>query len=151
VSDLEALGHALNEGASGGTFVAGPEKEAIADSQEPIYIFGTDPKTETKFGDQTHFYVKAKSWGTEQRTLAFSHNEFRERQARNVAALVAASEKGWVGPVYLGRFRTQSGNDAWQLGVQPFAPQPKQTEDLPVTAPATPAAAPVADDNDLPF
>jgi hypothetical protein len=109
-------------------------------------IVGTDPKTETQFGDQTHFYVKAKIWGDEQRILAFSHNAFRERQAQNVAALIASTGKA-QGPVYLGRFRTQNGKDAWQLGIEPFTGE----EAKPVQAPATTAAATPDFDSDVPF
>lgn len=144
------LSSALNESASGGSFINAEEKAKLADTQEAMYVVGTDPKTETNYGDQTHFYVKAACWGRdEQRILAFSHNAFRERQAANVGALI--KESGKVGgPVYLGRFRTATGKDAWQLDTKPFTGDAASA----ATASApTPAAAPAAKDfdSDLPF
>jgi len=146
------LSSALNESASGGSFINAEEKAKLADTQEAMYVVGTDPKTETNYGDQTHFYVKAACWGRdEQRILAFSHNAFRERQAANVGALI--KESGKVGgPVYLGRFRTATGKDAWQLDTKPFTGDAAGAVAAP--APATPAAAaPAAQnfDSDLPF
>lgn len=143
------LANALNEGASGGTFINGPEKHKLAEDQTPMGIVGTDPKTETNYGDQTHFYVRAKIWGDEQRILAFSHNAFRERQATNVATLIAST--GEVqGPVYLGRFKTSNGKDAWQLGTEPFTGEEAKPVQTPIT---TPDVAPAAQnfDSDLPF
>lgn len=138
-------------GASGGSFINAEEKAKLADTQEPMYVVGTDPKTETNYGDQTHFYVKAACWGRdEQRILAFSHNTFRETQATNVG--IAIRESGKVGgPVYLGRFRTSTGKDAWQLDTKPFTGDAAGAVAAP--APATPAAAPAAQnfDSDLPF
>jgi hypothetical protein len=147
---MSALDNALNDGASAGTFVGGAEKQQLAEQQTPLGIVGTDPRTETQYGDQTHFYVRSKIWGDEQRILAFSHNAFRERQARNVQKLIDETSKP-QGPVYLGRFRTQSGKDAWQLGTAPFSGEHAQPVATPITE--TPAAAPVAQDfdADLPF
>ena len=151
MSTNTALGAALNEAASGGTFISGPEKQQLAADQTPMGIVGTDPKTETQYGDQTHFYVRAKIWGDEQRILAFSHNTFRENQARNVAALIASTGQP-QGPVYLGRFRTQNGKDAWQLGVEPFTGDAAKAVETPITTtPAAPAAAAPDFDSDLPF
>ena len=138
-------------GASGGSFINAEEKAKLADTQEPMYVVGTDPKTETNYGDQTHFYVKAACWGRdEQRILAFSHNTFRETQAANVGTLIRESGKVG-GPVYLGRFRTSTGKDAWQLDTKPFTGDAANAVAAP--APATPAAAPAAQnfDSDLPF
>lgn len=136
--------------ASGGSFIAGPEKQQLAEAQTPMGIVGTDPKTETQFGDQTHFYVRSKIWGDEQRILAFSHNAFRERQATNVGLLIASEGKP-QGPVYLGRFKTSSGKDAWQLGTEPFTGDQAGAVTTPIIdTPSTPAAAP-AFDTDLPF
>lgn len=144
------LSDALN-GASGGSFINAEEKAKLADTQEPMYVVGTDPRTETNYGEQTHFYVKAACWGRdEQRILAFSHNAFRETQAANVGKLI--KESGKVGgPIYLGRFRTATGKDAWQLDTKPFTGDAASA----ITQPATPApaAAPAAKDfdSDLPF
>ena len=138
-------------GASGGSFINAEEKAKLADTQEPMYVVGTDPKTETNYGEQTHFYVKAACWGRdEQRILAFSHNSFRETQAANVGKLI--KESGKVGgPIYLGRFRTSTGKDAWQLDTKPFMGDAASAVVAPAVAPA--AAAPAAQnfDSDLPF
>jgi hypothetical protein len=139
------------KGASGGSFINAEEKAKLADTQEAMYVIGTDPRTETNYGDQTHFYVKAACWGRdEQRILAFSHNTHRETQATNVGNLIR--ETGKVGgPIYLGRFRTATGKDAWQLDTKPFTGDAAGA----VVAPAltTPAPAPAAKDfdSDLPF
>ena len=139
-------------GASGGSFINAEEKAKLADTQEPMYVVGTDPKTETNYGEQTHFYVKAACWGRdEQRILAFSHNSFRETQAFNVGKLI--KESGKVGgPIYLGRFRTSTGKDAWQLDTKPFTGDAAGAVAAPATS-APAAAAPAAQnfDSDLPF
>jgi hypothetical protein len=140
-------------GASGGSFINAEEKAKLADTQEPMYVVGTDPRTETNYGEQTHFFVKAACWGRdEQRILAFSHNTYRETQAANVGTLI--KETGKVGgPIYLGRFRTASGKDAWQLDTKPFTGDAAKAATTPAPAVAPAAAAPAAQsfDSDLPF
>jgi hypothetical protein len=138
-------------GASGGSFINAEEKAKLADTQEPMYVVGTDPKTETNYGEQTHFFVKAACWGRdEQRILAFSHNSFRETQAFNVGKLI--KESGKVGgPIYLGRFRTSTGKDAWQLDTKPFSGDAANAVVAPAVAPAPPAAAAPVNDDSLPF
>lgn len=133
--------------ASGGTFITGPEKEELYQAQEPLYIVNVEPKSETQYGDQTIYYVKSAKWGRdEQRLLAFSHNQYRERQAHGVLNLITQSGKPG-GPVYLGKFRTQSGKDAWSLDAKPF----DVARHEPVITPTSTPAAPTVAEDDLPF
>jgi len=137
------------EQASGGTFVSGPEKEQAFLEQTPFYIVNVEPRSEGQYGDQTIYYVKAQKWGKDEtRLLAFSHNAYRERQATGVLKLITESGKPG-GPVYLGKFRTQSGKDAWTLDAKPFDVAKHQAA-TPATSEA-PKAAAVTDDDSLPF
>lgn len=133
--------------ASGGTFINAPEKEELYAEQTPLYIVNVEPRSETQYGDQVIYYVKAKKWGRdEQRLLAFSHNQYRERQADGVLKLIRESGKPG-GPVYLGKFRTQSGKDAWTIDAKPFDVEQKKTDD----AKQAPAATDQVIGDDLPF
>lgn len=141
--------------ASAGEFIPGDEKAALADEGTALYVVGVEPASETRYGTQTLYYVKSAKWGREeQRILAFSHNAYRERQAQAILNVITESKKAG-GPVYLGRFRTSSGHDAWELRAEPQQ-QLAATPVAPAAAPAAPAAPapPVSStdfDADLPF
>lgn len=137
--------------ASGGSFINGPEKESLYQEQTPLYIVNVEPQSETQYGDQTIYYVKSAKWGRDEtRLLAFAHNAYRQRQAEGVLNLITQSGKAG-GPVYIGKWRTQSGKDAWAIDAKPFDVAAHETP-----TPATPAAEtkvgmPTVTDDDLPF
>jgi len=139
--------------ASGGSFITGPEKEELYQTQEALYIVNVEPRSETQYGDQTIYYVKSAKWGRDdQRLLAFSHNQYRERQAQGVLNLITQSGKPG-GPVYLGKWKTQSGKDAWTIDAKPFDVAQHAAQATP--QPAAPTQAPSVGmptvDDDLPF
>ena len=152
MSNTVDISSALQQ-ASGGSFTTGPEKEELYQEQTQLYIVNVEPRSETQYGDQTIYYVKCAKWGRDEtRLLAFSHNAYRERQAQGVLNLITQSGKPG-GPVYLGKWRTQTGKDAWTIDAKPFD---VAAYDAPKTAAPAPAAAesragmPTVDD-DLPF
>jgi hypothetical protein len=154
VSTTENPIHAALMSASAGEFMMADEKAEAADEGLAMYVVGVEPASETRFGTQTLYYVKSAKWGRDdQRILAFTHNAFRERQAHNILTLITETSKP-AGPVYLGRFRTQSGHDAWELRAEPATPPPAIPQPAPAT-PTTDAPQPVAAaqsfDDDLPF
>lgn len=142
-------------GANGGTFVSGPEKNELFITQEGMYVVHAEGKSDGVYGEQTVFHVKAKPWGRDEvRLLAFKHTEHRQRVAENMLLLLAANPGGFVGPVYLHKFTSKSGNEGWELKPTPFE-GPKTPIAMPNAAstPATPqpVAAVQTTDDDLPF
>ena len=142
---------AINQ-ASAGEFITGDEKATLADESVALYVVGVEPASETRYGTQTLYYVKSAKWGRdEQRILAFTHNAYRERQAQSILQLITESGKAG-GPIYLGRFRTSSGHDAWELRADPQAPQtPAPAAPAPAAAPSAPPVSSTSIDDDLPF
>lgn len=139
---------------SGGTFVTGDEKHDPLHAQQiPMYVYHVEPKTEGQYGLQTIFHIKAQPWGRDEtKLLAFSHNEYRERLAENMKILMAANPGKPGGPIYLHKFTTKSGNEAWDIKptpqhhATPAAPKP-----APSAAPQPIASAQTIDDDSLPF
>lgn len=125
----------LTEAASGGRFLSGEEKQAMYLAREPFYIVGAEPKVDTRFEkEQTYFYVvrKAADGSREQRILPFTHSPFRQRLAEKIVE--DTSQGNQSGPWYLEKFRTNTGNDAWNLATKP--------PETPATAPAAESAFP---------
>lgn len=139
------------DAASGGKFLSGDEKQAMYAAGEPFYIVGAEPKVDTRFEkEQTYFYVlrKLPDGTKEQRILPFTHSPFRHRLAEKI---IEATANGDVtGPWYLEKFKTNAGNDAWNLATTPPAPAPAPEVPIPNVIPSEAAAAPVNYD-DLPF
>ena len=133
----------------GGTFITGEEKQKIHTAQAPIYVYDVEPRVDGQFGEQTVFHVRSNADGAgDMRLLAFSHTNHRERFAASVKMLLAAAPNTPGGPLYLHKFRTNNGNEAWDL-------KPTKQTELPTpAAPAKPESAPKpARDlgDDLPF
>lgn len=148
------LSTAINQ-ASAGAFASAEEKAELADENVALYVVGVEPASETRYGTQTLYYVKSAKWGRDdQRILAFTHNSYRERQAQSILQLITDSGKAG-GPIYLGRFRTSSGHDAWELRAEPQAAPTTPAPPTPAVAPAAPPAPPTVSsasiDDDLPF
>jgi len=79
---------------SGGPFLSAEEKEALHVSATAFYVVGVEPATEGRFGVQTLFFIRSKdAFGDAQRTLAFSHNAFRERLAENIQKALRAERE----------------------------------------------------------
>lgn len=134
---------------SGGPFLSAEEKEALHVSATAFYVVGVEPATDGRFGVQTLFFIRSKdAFGDAQRTLAFSHNAFRERLAENIQKALAFGSQA-VGPWYLGKFTTNAGNAAWDMLATPPEQRTATKSAPPASTPAA-ANAPLADD-DLPF
>jgi len=144
------LTQAWNE-SQGGSFISGEEKQKIHDTQAPIYIYDAEPNVEGQYGPQTVFHVRSNQNATgDMRLLAFTHTDQRERFARAVKILLASEPVGSAaGPVYLHKFQTKTGNDAWVIKPtkQTDKPDPAQTPKPAETK--TPPARDIGDD--LPF
>lgn len=137
----------------GGTFINGPEKNDVFVEQDALYIIHAEPAAEGMYGVQTIFHVKAARWGRDEtKLLAFQHNEQRQRLAENILQLLNAEPGKPVGPVYLHKFTSKTGNQGWEL-----KPTKYEGDKTPITMPnqTTQAApAPVAmpfDDDNVPF
>ena len=141
----------LLRGSSGGDFLSAEEKEALFASGTPFYIVGAEPKSDTRFGDQTMFYIRAKeAFGEEQRTFALKHNSFRENLAKNIVQALANGSAA-AGPFWLGKFTTNSGHTAWDmLAEKPAAGVTRGIADG-APAPTAAAASSAPTDDSLPF
>ena len=140
---------------SGGTFITKDEKAEVFAEQTPMYVVHVEPASEGQWGVQTIFHVKAAKWGKDEtRLLAFTHNEYRQRLAEAMQQLMAANPGKPGGPIYLWKWVTKTGHEAWDIKPQPYTgvllnQQPQ------ATTPSTPAqaapATPTISDDDLPF
>lgn len=139
------------EAASGGTFIGADKKQAIHAKQAPIFVYDAEPSTESQWGDQqTVFHVRFNGDGSgDMYLLAFSHTLHRERLAASCKMLTASSPGDAVGPFYLHKFLTNSGNDAWALKTEPQAGVSAQA--APVAPKPDPVVTPAVTDDDLPF
>ena len=136
--------------ASGGTFVSASEKEQLYLEQTPMFVYHVEPNTDGVYGAQTVFHIKAEPWGRDQtRLLAFTHSEHRERLAHGMLALLNASPGQPGGPIYLWKYTTKNGNEAWDIKPKPLE-HPATTKTTPATPNASKTSVAVMDDN-LPF
>lgn len=137
------------EQASGGTFIGADKKQAIHEKQAPIFVYDAEPKTESQWGDeQTIYHVRFNADASgDMYLLAFTHTLHRERLAASCKMLTAAQPGDAVGPFYLHKFQTSSGNEAWSLKTEPQTTPIAQSTPPPRAATATP----VVSDDDLPF
>jgi len=135
------------EQASGGQFVSGEEKQQLHAKQTPLYVIHAEANTEGNFGPQTVFHVKAKEWGKEEtRLLAFGYTENRERLANGMLELLNANPGKPLGPIYLWKYTTKSGNEAWDIKPTPYQAPANERIKIPVAA-----AGSLDADDDLPF
>jgi hypothetical protein len=129
----------VKDAPTGGDFLTKDDKERMYVGQIAFAIIGARPKVDTTFGDQTHYIVRLADDKTTDRTLAFSHNSYREGTAQAAQTIIDAGN-GPVGPCYLRKFKTKIGNEAWEISGEPLENKP-----------AASAAAPAVVDADLPF
>lgn len=135
---------------NGGTFVNKDEKAELYATQTPMYIVDVEPNSDSVYGAQTVFHVKAKAWGRDTtRLLAFAHSPFRETLATNIKTLMTQTPGKPAGPIYLWKYTTKAGNEAWDIKPEPYK---GDTTPKPIAAITStePAPTPIADD-DLPF
>lgn len=127
-------------------------KERIWKQGLPLAIVKAVPKADNQFGDtETRFIVTGKALNGEEHVLALSHNEVRERQAEQVADLLARGSSA-VGPVYLVKVKSKAGKVAWALAPDAQDPSGWDAMENPSGKPA--ASASTASDNgddDIPF
>ena len=139
----------------GGTFINKEEKALVFNDQDAMYVYHAEPASDGMYGLQTIFHVKAKRWGKDEtKLLAFAHNEQRERLAKNILTLLATGEGSYVGPVYLHKFVSKTGNEGWELKPVPYEgtkTPPKVIATATASTPAPASSAPAATDDDLPF
>jgi hypothetical protein len=121
--DLEKL---LQSG-GGGSYLTGDEKNALYESRVPFVVVDAQPRVESAYGEQTVFTIKIKG-EEEQRRLAFTHNDGRERIATAMRTLLDQGEQ-YVGPIYLGKW-TNGGRSGWEL-----VSTPPSDDDAPIDLP----------------
>lgn len=146
------------EAAGVSEFAKSDEKVDLADRQIACFIKKVEPKVDTQFGDQTMYHVISEKFGKDEtgqpitKILAFTHSEYRESKARNIKAAMDAAPGQLAGPVYLGRYRTRNGHDAWELYAEP---QPTRSASDPIasvqSSTPAPAPTPAQADSDIPF
>lgn len=136
---------------NGGTFITKDEKAEVFAEQTPMYVVHVEPASEGQWGVQTIFHVKAAKWGKDEtRLLAFTHNEYRQRLAEAMQQLMAATPGKPGGPIYLHKWVTKTGHEAWDIKPQPYTGVllNQQAESTPAPQPV---ATPTISDDDLPF
>jgi hypothetical protein len=106
--DLEKL---LQSG-GGGSYLTGDEKNALYESRVPFVVVDAQPRVESAYGEQTVFTIKIKG-EEEQRRLAFTHNDGRERIAAAMKHHLDNGEQ-WLGPLWLGKW-SNGGRSGWEI------------------------------------
>ncbi|MBA2505064.1 MAG: hypothetical protein H0V29_03870 [Thermoleophilaceae bacterium] len=113
----------VEESPGGGDFLKKEDKDRMYLEQIAFAIVNTRPRIDTTFGDQTHYIVRLADARDTDRTLAFSHNSYREGTANTAQGHIDAGN-GPIGPCYLRKFQTKTGNEAWELSGEPLDPKP---------------------------
>lgn len=151
-------------------FLSSENKLELATSQHPFWIIGGVPSQEGKFEPQTFFQIKfgktgktcktqtgddititAPGWAAnvDSFTLALTANDERTAQMTKIKEALALGDVPGIGPCFLHRTKTKSGNDYWKVrGARDEHP----LTDAPTPHSNTAGGSKPADDSDgIPF
>jgi hypothetical protein len=149
---MASLEDALKNATNSSGYLNAEDKERLFVTQEMFAVVGARPMIETEFGPQTHFRVKLGSDRETTYTMAFGHNDSRAELAKSMQALLDSGEP-YVGPIYLRKFHTKKGNDAWVFNSEPLDPKPDKNGRTmaSMASGTTSSGSPAVAGDDLPF